>query len=338
MTTTTTPHTGGQASAASTAHTARRARGPRLSGLTWLVWRQHRAAFWTAIAATGATVAWFAYQRTNMLAFLDRVGWPHPASSDWESGFQIYNSRLSDTASALGLLLPVLAGVLLGAPLIAADLEQGTGRLVNSQAVSRGRWIATKLGMAVLVVAVCSTALSAAFGWWLGPAREADKILYWVAGGVTGPVPVALTLLTLVGGVAIGMILRRTLLSMVVAFGFSVTVPAIWALNWLKFGDTRTATTSDGVRDLPRLPDAAYDLDRYYLTASGRLLDQSACTGRTRKTIDACLDSKDVVGWSVKYLPTSELTPMLWTGAAVMFALAAAIAVFVCCWGRRRLY
>jgi hypothetical protein len=29
---------------------------------------------------------------------------------------------------------------------------------------------------------------------------------------------------------------------------------------------------------------------------------------------------------------------MLWTGAALMFVLAAAIAVFVYCWGRRRLY
>ncbi|OEU86695.1 ABC transporter [Streptomyces abyssalis] len=335
--TTTTP-TSAPPAASGASLTSRRI--PRLSGLTWLVWRQHRAAFWTGLAVTVAALAWFAYQRASMMAYLERTGWPESKSWALQNGFQEYSSRLGDTSSLVGLLVPVLVGVFLGAPLIANDLEQGTGKLVTSQAVSRGRWLTTKVGMAVAVVTLCTTALSAAYGWWLEPVAEADKELYWVAGSATGPVPVALTLLTMVGGVAIGMVLRRTLLSMAVTFGFAVTVQVLWAANWLRLGDARTVTTHDGVGEgaFPKLPEAAYDLDQSYLTGSGDLIGWGSCAEQTEQATNACLEKKDVVGWSVEYLPQSELPAVLWTGSAIMLALTAAFAVFVFWWGRKRLY
>jgi ABC-2 family transporter len=315
-------------------------RGPRLSGLTWLVWRQHRAAFWTGLAVTAVAIAWFAYQRASMMDYLNGIGWPNSKSPDWSVGFEIYSSRLSNTSSVLGALMPVLVGVFLGAPLIANDLEHGTGKLVTSQAVSRGRWLAMKLGMAVLVVTVCTAALSAAFGWWLGPVSKENRALYWVAGSATGPVPVALTLFTVVGGVAIGMVLRRTLLSMVVTFGFAVTVQVVWATRWWDLGNVLTATTHDGVGKgkFPQLPEAAHDMGQSYLTGSGELLRPGSCAMQTEQAINACLEMKDIVGWSVDYLPPSELSPMLWTGSAILLALTAAVAVFIFWWGRKRLY
>ncbi|NUK87542.1 ABC transporter permease, partial [Streptomyces lunaelactis] len=315
-------------------------RGPRLSGLTWLVWRQHRAAFWTGLAVTAAGIAWFAYQRASMMDYLNGIGWPNPKSPDLPAGFETYGSLLSNTSSALGFLMPVLVGVFLGAPLIANDLEHGTGKLVTSQTVSRGRWLAMKLGMAVLVVTVCTAALSAAFGWWLEPVSKEDRELYWVVGSATGPVPMALSLLATVAGVAIGMVLRRTLLSMVVTFGFAVTVQLVWAFRWMDLGNVVTVTTHDGAGDgtFPQLPEAAYDTDQSYLTGSGELLDHGSCAKETEQAINACLNDNDIVGWSVDYLPPSELSPMMWTGSAILLALTAAVAVFIFWWGRKRLY
>lgn len=315
-------------------------RGPRLSGLTWLVWRQHRAAFWTGIAVTVLGAAYFLQQRASMLAYLDRTGWPDPKALDLPAGFEVYNSRLSDASSVLGLLVPVLVGVFVGAPLIANDLEHGTGRLVTSQAVSRGSWLARKLGMAVLVVTLCTTALSAAYGWWLGPVSRLEKTLYWVAGGATGPVTVSITLLTMVGGVAIGMVLRRTLLSMVVTFGFGAVVQIVWSGYWMSLGRPVTIETHDGVGDgtFPELPPAAYDLDQSHLTGSGDTIGWGTCARATEKATNACLEKHDVVGWSMEYLPASELPGMLWTGSAIMLALTAGLTVFVLWWGRKRLY
>ncbi|MEU8928024.1 ABC transporter [Kitasatospora sp. NPDC048545] len=315
-------------------------RGPLLSGLTWLVWRQHRAAFWTGLAVTATGIACFAYQRASMMEYLSGIGWPTPTSPNWSAGFETYDSRLSTTSSLLGLLMPVLVGVFLGAPLIANDLEHGTGKLVTSQAVSRSSWLARKLGMAVLVVTMCTSALSAAFGWWWGPVSKENKALYWLAGSATGPAPVALTLFTMVGGVAIGMVLRRTLLSMVVTFGFAVAVQLVWASRWLDLGHLVTVTMRDGVGNgtFPNLPEGAYDMHQSYLTGAGELLAHGTCAMETQRVINECLARNDIVGWSVDYLPPSELSPMLWTGSAILLALTVAVAVFIFWWGRKRLY
>lgn len=282
----------------------------------------------------------FLQQRASMLAYLDKAGWPKAGAAELPTGFEVYNSRLADASSVLGLLIPVLVGVFLGAPLIANDLEHGTGRLVTSQTVSRGSWLARKLGMALAVVALCTTALSAAYGWWLGPVSRLEKTLYWVAGGATGPVPVSITLLTMAGGVAIGMILRRTLLSMVVTFGFGVAVQIVWSGYWMSLGKPVTIETHDGVGDgtFPELPTAAYDLDQSHLTASGDTIGWGTCARQTEQAANACLEKHDVVGWSLEYLPASQLPGMLWTGSAIMLALTAGLVVFVLWWGRKRLY
>ncbi|MCW2875244.1 ABC transporter [Actinacidiphila oryziradicis] len=325
-------------SPATTTEAARR--GPRLSGLNWLVWRQHRAAFWTLIAGTVLSVAWMVYQRGQMMDFLNGVpGWPHPkASSNWD--MKLSHRPLLETASALGFL-PILIGVFIGAPLIAGDLENGHAKLVTSQSVSRVRWLATKLGVTVLVVVVGTAALSTVFTWWWAPVRTDANVLFWTDGSGfdnSGPVPVALTLFTMVGGVAIGMLLRRTLLSMVVTFGFAVAVQIIWSYIRLDLGNVVTLTTNKGVEHDATLPNAAYEVDRWFTTASGKLYGWSTCVNApTDKAHAACVQQKGIVGWSVEYIPYSQMSAMQWLGASILLALTAAITVFIFLWGRKRL-
>ncbi|MEU5198421.1 ABC transporter permease subunit [Streptomyces scabiei] len=315
-----------------------RGRGLRLSGMNWLVWRQHRAAYWTLLAATAVTVAVIVYQRQQMITYLDGYGYPD-LTSGWEEKFD--QNPLNSAARLLGLL-PVVVGVLLGGPLLAGDLESGTAKLVNAQSVSRVRWLATKLGMSALVVVVCTTAVSAAFTWWWSPVRSSPYALTWAdpAGfDNSGPVPVALTLLTVVGGVAIGMLLRRTLLSMVVTLGFAVALQVVWSYFRMSLGNVITVTTHNGVGDnsSPDLPGSAYVLDESYLTASGDLIGWGSCAEATEKARDACLDKAQVVGWSVDYIPISQMSSMQWLGASILLALTAGIAAFVILWGRKRL-
>ncbi|MEU8352656.1 ABC transporter [Streptomyces sp. NPDC048845] len=312
--------------------------GPRLRGLAWLVWRQHRAAFRTGIVLTVLCAAWFAYRRWAMLDFLRGAGWPEVPYADYMDGFVPYMSRLMESATTLGVFVPALVGVFVGAPLFAHDLEHGTGKLVLSQTVGRGRWVATKLGMPLLLAAVCTALLSAVYGWWLAPVAEADSTLYWETGAAAGPVPVALTLFTLTAGAAIGMVLRRTLLSMVVSFGLATAVQYAWSSFWTDLGDPVSVTSRAGVDAFPDIPAAANQLEQWYLTGSGERIGWGSCAEATEKATDACLAEKDVVGWAVDYLPASELTPVLWTGSAILFALTAAVAAFVVLWGRKRLF
>ncbi|MFI1355224.1 ABC transporter [Streptomyces sp. NPDC020898] len=316
---------------------------PRLSGMTWLVWRQHRAGFWTILAAAALSVAWMVYQRGQMMDFLDGYGYPAKSFDEVGEHFQQYVNAFSYVSTGLGAI-PILLGVFLGAPLLAGDLENGTAKLVAAQSASRARWLATKLGLTALVVVVSTGALSAVFGWWWNPVKDQNTVLDWSSGSafdLTGPVPVALTLFTVVGGVAIGVVLRRTLMAMVVTFGFAVAVQVVWDYFRLSLGDVITITTNKGVtaeNAFPDLPKAALQIDESYLTGSGDLLGWSTCSGsETDAARELCLKKEDVVGWSVDYLPMSQMNGMQWLGASILFALTAVVVAFLFFWGRKRL-
>ncbi|WP_327696031.1 ABC transporter [Streptomyces sp. NBC_00459] len=325
------------------ATTTEATRRPRLSGMNWLVWRQHRAAFWTILAATALSVAWIVFQRNQMMDFLTGYGWPTNSLEEVGPEFEPYRSAFTFVSGGLGFI-PVLLGVFLGAPLLAGDLENGTAKLVAAQSASRTRWLATKLGVTTLVVVVSTVALSVAFGWWWNPVKDENTVLEWTSGSafdVTGPVPVALTLFTVVGGVAIGVVLRRTLMAMVVTFGFAVAVQLVWDYLRLSLGDVVTITTNKGVtaeNSFPDLPHAAYQIDESYLTSSGDLLGWSTCAnGPTDQARELCLKKEGVVGWSVDYLPISQMNGMQWLGASILFALTAGVVAFLFFWGRKRL-
>ncbi|SES35109.1 hypothetical protein SAMN04487983_104452 [Streptomyces sp. yr375] len=317
---------------------AGRGRGLRLSGVNWLVWRQHRAAYWTLLAVAAVAVAVMVFERGQMMTYLEAHGYPH-LKSGWENKFD--RKPIEVFSQALGVV-PVLVGLFLGAPLLAGDLESGTAKLVNAQSTSRVRWLATKLGVTVLVVGVCTAALSAASTWWWAPIKPTPNIALWTDAAVfdnTGPVPTALTLLTVVGGVAIGMLLRRTLMAMVVTLGFAIVVQVVWSHFRLSLGDSLVMNTHNGVADgsFPAIPDSAVTLDQSYLTASGDLIGWGSCNEATDQATAACLDKAHVVGWSVEYLPISQMNAMQWFGASILLALTAALTAFVILWGRKRL-
>jgi ABC-type transport system involved in multi-copper enzyme maturation permease subunit len=318
-------------------------RRPRLSGMTWLVWRQHRAAFWTILAATALSVAWIVYQRGQLADFLDGYGYPGKSLDEAGSKFQQYNDAFSFVSMGLQAI-PILLGVFLGAPLIAGDLENGTAKLVAAQSMSRTRWLATKLALAGLVVVVSTGVLSAVFGWWWNPVKSEVTVMDWTSGdafNTTGPVPVALTLFSVFGGAAIGVVLRRTLPAMVVTFGFTVVLQLVWGYFLVSLGNVVTVTTNKGVTGenvSPSLPHGAYEIDQSYVTVSGDLVGWSTCSGsQTDAARQVCLDKADVVGWSVQYLPMSQMNAMQWFGASILFALTAGVVAFLFFWGRKRL-
>src|SRR5262249_59666397 len=59
------------------------------------------------------------------------------------------------------IVVPGLAGMFIGAPLLARDIEQGTHRLLWTQGVPRRRWLATKLALVFGAVAVAAAPVGA---------------------------------------------------------------------------------------------------------------------------------------------------------------------------------
>jgi hypothetical protein len=329
---------------ADTTNQAAPKRRPHLSGLNWLIWRQHRAGFWTILAVTAIGVGLMTYWRAGMVDYLTGYGYPHLTSDKWQPGFEPFSKRVFDVGYYLGFL-PILLGVFLGAPLVAGDLEAGTTQLVLGHSVGRTKWLATKLAIAGLIVVVSTGALSLSFWYWWSPVSKLGSTLDWTSGklfDVTGAVPVALALLTVVGGVAIGMLLRRTLIAMVATFGFAVVVQVVWSRFRLDLGTPVTFTSHNGVAGgPPALPAGAHQLGQgaSFLTDSGQVLSWQTCVDQssTDKAHAACLAAKHVDGWTMDYLPYSQMQGMQWLGTAILLVLTAAVTVFVFVWGRKRL-
>ncbi|MGK5732387.1 ABC transporter permease [Streptomyces sp. URMC 124] len=304
-----------------------------LRGLPWLVWRQHRTAFVACLLLTAAGCVNMLWQRHSTLGWLERAR-AHGAVDLVQASGQAYGEAFQN-ATWLMSLVPVVAGVLLGAPLIAGDRERGTVQLVTTQSVTRGRWLAVKLGAAVLITVVCSAALSAAFTAWWEPAHDLFNAGDWLATDVfaaTGPVPVAVALLHLAVGVACGLLVRRTLMAMGITFGFAF----VWNLvlsGEVPLGAKPRVLVNPVEEGQPALPEGAVRHDNWTVDAQGGLHGFGECFNE--RTPADCR-ARGIVGERLEYFGYDQMPGMQWTYAALVLTAAVALLALTLWWGRRR--
>jgi ABC-2 family transporter protein len=114
-------------------------------------------------------------------------------------------------------LVPMLAGVFWGAPLMAREIEEGTHRLAWTQTVTRTRWLATKLAIYLSAALVMAGALTALMSWWFKPIeqiRERGQLVFARLSpdvfDFSGIVPLAYTLFAFAVGLAAGTFFKRS--------------------------------------------------------------------------------------------------------------------------------
>jgi hypothetical protein len=186
--------------------------------MIWLTWRQLRIQAAVVIAAAASAIIVLAATGPR-LASLYRT-----SAADFIN--QIQFSRADHNVYIFGVILvyvaPAIMGAFWGAPLIARELETGTHRLVWTQSVSRRSWLAGKMGLAGLTALVVSGLLSLALSWWSSPIDRALNHgqgagpfslprLSPVIFGARGIVPIGYTAFAFAAGVAIGLVVKRSL-------------------------------------------------------------------------------------------------------------------------------
>ncbi|MEU0569840.1 ABC transporter permease [Nonomuraea sp. NPDC005983] len=116
------------------------------------------------------------------------------------------------------LLLPALAGLFWGAPLITRELEAGTHLMVWNQSITRGRWLAVKLGLMGLTAVAFAGLCGLMVTWWSDPldksAAEDLALMAPLVFGARGIAPMGYAAFAFVLGVTVGMLVRRTLPAM----------------------------------------------------------------------------------------------------------------------------
>jgi hypothetical protein len=199
--------------------------------------RQHRAALlWTGVAIAVLAIALLA-TGLPVHEFAARQG------ANWQSASQ--HGRDADLArQAFGLILelvPVLAGMFLGAPLLAREVENGTARMAWTQAASRTRWLLAQVIPFAGLLALAALGLAAEFEWWRAP-FPADPS---VNSGSWSPLLFNVSPLPLAGwivfglalGIFLGAAIRRTLPAMAATLAcygaLLFVVSTSWRMHYL---------------------------------------------------------------------------------------------------------
>jgi len=198
--------------------------------MTWLAFRRHRTTLTIATGIVLSLIGWMAFvvhgfDSAHVTPYLQPTGTiGHDTIGNYQAiyggFFSLYYQGLA--INLLLLALPCLLGVLLGVPLVAAELDDYTNRVAWTQHISRTRWLSTKWWVIGLPLVILSTVVVLVTQWWShhattsgfgslfgpiyfnGSSRVGPELF-----SITGTVPVAYTLFALALGAAIGALLRR---------------------------------------------------------------------------------------------------------------------------------
>lgn len=211
--------------------------------MIWLTWRQHRkqALFGLGVLALLAAVlipSGIAIHRsfvdTGFAACLESYGTaefvPLAKVNGCEAARDTFRRGYENwqTLGSLLVVLPLLAGLFWGAPLVARETEAGTHHLVWTQGVTRRRWALTKFGLVGLGVVLAAVAYSLLLTWWVEPLSLATGGGFgYIVFDLHGIVPIGYTLFALALGILAGAVARKVLPAMAVTLVGFVAVRAL---------------------------------------------------------------------------------------------------------------
>jgi hypothetical protein len=192
--------------------------------MLWLTWRQHRAEVLGGLVLLAALAAVLVVTGLPMHAAYTDQGvaacLAGAAAADCDVLVEQFTRRYVGLGDLVTLLtvLPALAGVFIGAPLLGRELEHGTWRLVWAQGVTRTRWLAVKLALLTAAVAVLAVGFTGLLTWWRGPLDGIQGRFDGAAYNFEGALPTAWALFAFALGTLAGTLARRTIPAMALTF------------------------------------------------------------------------------------------------------------------------
>ncbi|MEV7040583.1 transporter [Amycolatopsis sp. NPDC051061] len=318
--------------------------------MTWLTWRQFRIpalSVFAALVLIGVVLA---------ITGPELVG---------RTNFSDQDTLFSGTILVL-YLLPTVIGVFWGVPMITRELESGTHSLVWNQTVTRKRWLTTKLGFGLLTAMVAAGLLGWAVSWWASPidalaAQQTDRGMLSriapVVFGARGIVPIGYAAFALALGVAVGMLLKRTVAAMAVTLVVlaavllvvpnfvrpyllppeQMTIPIVSEDITNINGDDTLGILQIGVRN----PAGAWVLANETVDPAGNVAYPlpefvQSCAPRPgqgppeRGTMEQCMSQLGTHGYQQRltYQPGSRFWPLQWLELALYLAMTALLTWF----------
>ena len=321
--------------------------------MVWLVWRQHRgellvvaivlAILATALIVTGVQMA-NDFQQLGVASCLAQEGTPaaNPNCNTILAGFDQTYGWMEIAVSWLNFIPPLLA-ILVGAPLVARELEQGTQRLAWTQSVTRFWWLAVKLALVLGGALLVSALLTALLTWWRGPFDQLGGRLEPYGFDFEGTAPLSYMLFALALAIAAGAIIRRSIPAMVVTLAgyLAVRLPID---NYLRSNYLPPVTvTQSPLANTNPVTRADWVLNGGWVDTHGHPISDyqafSTCAigpGSTKQDFFHCVVAH---GWleTTVYQPASRFWLFQGIETAIFVALAAALVGLTIWWVQRRI-
>ena len=329
--------------------------------MIWLAWRRQRFLLLSALGASVVLVVWMV-----LVAHWYQDASPALAHSRCLLGSvrcqNLYDAVTSATtqATVIAAVLyaaPCLLGIILGAPLVAAELERRTNRLVWTQSISRSRWLIIKWALVAVAVVALVSVFQLVTQWWTGqvvmrglensqiPTSGTNRIERSMF-GITGVVPVAYSLFALMLGTALGAVLRRTawaVLATVAGYAAAAWVMLTWVRQHLAATVFVPYPTPQGsVSGYLSIATRGWSLGTGYRVIPGKahLLGGSSLNAVVSRCQDSGSDlfqctTAHGLQFGQFYQPLSHYWALQWTEAGIYVAAAAAL-LGVTIWAVRR--
>jgi len=311
--------------------------------MTWVVWRQHRAeglillvvlaVISVFLLITGLEMA-NSFQQLRLSNCLNLISRESPCLGR----IQVFDNQYSFLLGGTTLLLPLplLLGALVGAPLVAREVEQRTHLLIWTQSITRMRWLTVKLALLLGVVLLVSGALLALLYWWQSPSAQIRGSFISRIYDTSGPVWVASALLALALGIFAGALTRRTasaiFLTIALFVAIRVPVEVLWRPN---FETPVTITWPIDQQEPPALSNQAWRFASGYIDAQGNR-SSDLREGCTREmTTTQCLQANGVQANYISYQPGDRFWTFQWIETGIYMGFSV-LALFAAVWLVRR--
>jgi hypothetical protein len=209
---------------------------------------------------------------------------------------------------------PAVAGVFMGAPLLSADFERGTHRLIWTQGMTRRHWAAANLALLIALSALAAAVMSVGAQIWIAHLPNSFNST-WGMYDLQAPVFFSYVLFAVALGAAAGAALRRTVPAMAATLGIFIAVRVAFvelARPHLLSTTTRVVVSGTGTNSV--VPPGAGYVDATFLDSHLSPLAPGSPIGATTPI-------------SLVYQPASHFWPMQGIESVMFVVLALALLV-----------
>jgi hypothetical protein len=318
--------------------------------MIWVTWRQHRIEALIVGAALALLAAILIWVGRDIYASYQQLGVGtcllHPDGPNCSDVVQTFRQQYSAWEFTVPWLnfAPAVLAMLVGAPLVARELEHHTQRLIWTQSVTRARWIAIKLAAVLGGGLLIAGLLIALFTWWRWPFDQLDGRLPPEGFDFEGTVLLGYVVFALSLAITAGTLLRKAIPAMAATLaGFlAVRLPIEF---WLRpmYQPALTVTGNPGQASSP-IARADWVVDNGWVDTLGHHISDnqafSTCLpnnalGTTKTAFFQCLQSH---GWHefVSFQPGDRFWTFQTIETGIYVALAVGLLAVTIWWVRRR--